>query len=240
MRKLLVIVFALAAAVPAFSQTNKNKKKIDVINRAGDHFMIQLASNTLTGLPDSIRSHINSFNRSANVYLMLDKPFKGDPRLSVAFGVGIGTSNTYFKKMIVGINSTKTVLPFTAADSANNYKKNKLSTAYLEVPVELRFSANPNTPNKTLKGAIGVKVGTLLNAHTKGKTLQNAAGTTINDFTEKIASKKFFNTTRLVATARVGYGNFSLFGAYNITSVFKDGVAPPTKLLQIGFTISGL
>ena len=240
MRKLLVIVFALAAAAPAFSQTTKEKKKFDLSNRAGDHFMIQIASNTLPGLPDSINTHIKGFNRSANVYLMLDKPFKGNPRFSAAIGVGVGTSNIYFKKMNVNISSSNTILPFTATDSLNHFKKYKLATAYLEAPVELRFTANPGTPNKTLKAAIGVKVGTMLNAHTKGRTLQNAAGRTVNDITEKIATKKFFNTTRLAATARIGYGNFSLFGAYNLTSVFKDGVAAPTKLLQIGITISGL
>ncbi len=240
MRKLLVIVFALAATVPAFSQTIKEKKKFDLVNRAGDHFMVQLASNTLLNMPDSIDSHIKAFNRSANVYLMLNRPFKGNPRLSAALGVGVSTSNIYFKKMLVDIASTKPVLPFTAVDTSNHYKKYKMATSYLEVPVELRFTANPNTPNKTLKAALGVKVGTLLNAHTKGRNLQNAAGGTINDITAKTGTKKFFNTTRLAATARIGYGNFGLFGAYNLTNVFKDGVAPPTRLLQVGLTISGL
>ncbi|MEP6711273.1 MAG: outer membrane beta-barrel protein [Ferruginibacter sp.] len=240
MRKLLVIFLVLTAALPAFSQTPSDKKKIDLVNRAGDHFMVQLASNTLTSLPDSINSHVKGLNRSANIYLMLNKPFKGDPRFSVAFGIGVSTSNIYFKNMIVDIGSVNKVLPFTAVDSVNHFKKYKLSTAYLEVPVEFRFTANPNTPGKTLKGALGVKVGTMLNAHTKGKTLQNGTGNTINDISEKIGSKKFFNTTRLSATARIGYGNFSVFGAYSLTSVFKDGVAPPSKLLQVGLTISGL
>ena len=240
MRKILVIAFSLIVTVPAFSQTTPENKKVDLVNRPGDHFMLQLASNTLTSLPDSIDSHVKSFNRSGNIYLMLNKPFKGSPKFSAAFGIGVGTSNIYFKKMTVDIASTKTLLPFMATDSLNHYKKYKLSTSYLEVPVELRFTANPNTPGKTVKGALGVKVGTLLNAHTKGRILQNAKGTTINDVTEKIGAKKFFNTTRLSATARFGYGNFSLFGAYSLTSVFKDGVAPPSKLLQIGLTLSGL
>jgi hypothetical protein len=100
--------------------------------------------------------------------------------------------------------------------------------------------AKPETPNKSIKGAIGLKVGTLLNAHTKGRNLQNAAGTKINGFTVKESSKSYFNTTRIAATARVGYGIFSLFGAYSITNMFKDGAAADTKLVQIGFTISGL
>jgi hypothetical protein len=44
----------------------------------------------------------------------------------------------------------------------------------------------------------------------------------------------------LAATARVGYGNFTLFGAYDLSGIFKDGVAANMKSLQIGLTISGL
>ncbi|MBC7935102.1 MAG: outer membrane beta-barrel protein [Rhizobacter sp.] len=243
MRKLLVLVIAFMATVPAFSQDipTKTKKKFDLTNRAGDHFMIQLGFNSLQGAPDSVESNIKGLQRSANIYLMFDKPFKGNPRFSVAIGAGIGTNNYYFKKMIVDIGATGTaLLPFRDVDSAQNYKKFKLSTAFLEVPLELRFSLNPEMPNKTFKAAIGVKAGTLLNAHTKGKILRDANDRTLNDNTVKVSSKNFFNTTRLAGTARVGYGNFTLFGAYSFTGVFKDGVAADMKTLQIGLTISGL
>lgn len=243
MRKLLVFIFVLAAAAPSFAQdapTKSTKKTFDLSNRAADHFMVQFALNSWQGAPDSIDSHIGGFNRSANVYIMLDKPFKSNPRLSIAAGIGVGTTNIYFKKMIVDIGATSAVLPFRAVDSLDNYKKFKVSTAFLEVPLELRFTSNPSTPNKTFKAAIGLKVGTMLNAHSKGKGLRNAAGNTLNAKTVKESSKNYFNTTRIAATARVGYGNFSFFGAYSLTGTFKDGVAPDIKGLQVGLTFSGL
>lgn len=160
--------------------------------------------------------------------------------MSIAAGVGIGTTNIYFKKMIVDIASRTTLLPFIAADNANSYKKFKLTTAFVEVPLELRFMNDPEIPNKSVKAALGVKIGTLLNAHTKGKVLRNSTGTTINSSTDKVLSKNYFNTTRLSATARVGYGIFSLVGAYSLTPTFKDGVAPDMKGWQIGISISGL
>lgn len=242
MRKILVLLIAFIATVPAFSQEipKKEKKKFDLSNRAGDHFMLQFGLNSLTGAPDSIDSHIGGFQRSANVYLMFDKPFKGNPRFSIGIGAGIGTNNYYFKKMIVDIGGTSNLLAFNAVDSAQNYKKFKISTAFLEVPLELRFASNPELPNKTLKAAIGVKVGTLLNAHTKAKELRDANDKTINTATIKVSSKNYFNTTRLAGIARIGYGNFSLFGAYSFTGMFKDGVAADMKSFQVGLTISGL
>ncbi len=218
----------------------KSPIRYDLSHKAGDHLMVQLASNQWAGAPDSISNRINGLNRSANVYFMLNKPFKGNPKLSVGFGVGIGTSNIYFKKMEVDITNTSTVLGFINTDSTNNYKKYKLATAYLEAPIELRYSSNPDNYMKGIKAAIGIKVGTLLNAHTKGKNLKTKTGTALNEYTIKENSKSYFNTTRLAATARVGYGNFTLFGSYNFSPIFKDGVAADIKLVQVGITLSGL
>ena len=237
MRKLLFIAFAFLS-LPAIAQTPK--KKYNLSERAADHFVLQLSSDHWTGVPDSIDSHMGGLSRGANVYLMLDKPFKGNERLSVALGIGVGTSHIFFKKMEIDIESPSRVLPFRATDTTANFKKYKLATSFLEVPLELRFSSNPETPNRAVKAAIGIKGGLLLNAHTKGKTLRNPSGATINSYTEKNLTKTFFNSTRFAATARVGYGIFSVFGAYNLTSIFKDGVAADMKLLQVGLTISGL
>lgn len=239
MRKLSVFILALIVTASAFSQTTPANKST-LQSRAADHLMIQLAANFWNGTADSVSNYIKGFNRSANVYVMLNKPFKSSPKLSAAIGIGVGTANMYFDKMEVKITSNKSKLPFIRTDTGINYKKYKLATAFLELPVELRFTAHPETPNKSFKGAIGVKIGTLLNAHTKAKGQMTAAGAKLNPGTFKEASKAYFNTTRLSVTARAGYGLFSLFGSYGITNVFKDGVAADTKPLQIGITISGL
>ncbi|HMT96607.1 MAG TPA: outer membrane beta-barrel protein [Ferruginibacter sp.] len=244
MRKLSFFVLALFAISTVIAQETttktKQKKIYNITDRSGDHLMFQIAANFWPGAPDSISSHIKSFNRSANLYVMINKPFKSNPQYSFAFGAGISTSNIYFKNMEVGITSTTPTLPFKATDSSNHFKKYKLTTAYLEIPVEFRFTSNPETPSKSWKVALGAKVGTMLNAHTKAKNLLTPNGGTINEYTQKMGSKSFFNTTRLSATARVGYGNFSLFSSFALGNLFKDGVAHPVKPFQIGLCLSGL
>ena len=242
MKKIVLVVIAFVSVSFAFAQKTKPKKDFSqVLTRPGDHIMLQLTSDHWTGAPDSINSRIKGLSRGANIYVMMDKPFKGNPHLSAAFGIGVGTSNIYFKNENVDIkSSTSATLPFQKLDSLNHFKKYKLTTAFLEVPVELRFSSNPENDGKSIKVALGVKVGTLLNVHTKGKTLLNASGATINTYTEKESSKHYFNTTRLAATARIGYGHLSLFGSYQINGIFKDGVAADTKLIQVGLCLSGL
>ena len=112
--------------------------------------------------------------------------------------------------------------------------------SYLEIPVELRFSSNPAGGSKSWKIAIGGKVGTLINLHTKGKDLQDKNNKTINSYIVKENNKKYFNGTRLMGTARIGYGIFSLFGAYQLNNVLKEAAGPDMKLYQVGISLSGL
>src|SRR5438045_4746807 len=146
-------------------------------------------------MPDSISSHQSCFSKGFNAYLMLDKPFKTNPKFSLGIGIGVGSSNITFKNMNVDIKSTAAKLPFTAVDSTNHFKKYKLSLSYLEIPLEFRYSSDPLHSNKSWKVAVGLKAGTLINAHTKGKDLQNKNNTLINSYTEKENSKKYFTGT---------------------------------------------
>ena len=244
MKKIVFVVtsclfFSMAFAQKSTSSTTNNSK-VNFTNRSGDHFMLQLSSDHWAGMPDSISSHNKGFSRGFNAYVMLNKPFKNSPKLSLGIGVGISTSNIYFKKMDVDLKAAPGLLPFIAVDNADHFKKYKVATSYLQVPLEFRFTSKPNSPNKSFKAALGIKVGTLVNAHTKAKTLQNASGTTLNSYLEKENSKRFINSTDFMATARIGYGVFSLFGSYQLNRLLKDGAGPNIKLYQIGITLSGL
>lgn len=244
MKKFFFLIITCLSFASLFAQEEvkpvTSAKKYDLSNRPGDHFMIQLTSDHWTGMPDSIASHQSGFSRGLNAYLMLDKPFKTDSRLSFAIGIGIGSSNIIFKKMNVDLKANSVRLPFTHVDSTNHFKNYKLSLSYLEIPVEFRFSSNPADPGKSWKFALGLKGGTLINAHTKGKELQNKNNQTINSYTEKENSKKYFNGTRFMGTARIGYGIFSLYGGYQLGNVLKDVAGPPMRLYEIGISLSGL
>jgi hypothetical protein len=239
MKKILFVVLAVAFISTAFGQTKKDWSKV-VIDRAGDHLMVQFGMDNWSGAPDSIASRKKGFSRGLNVAIMMNKPFKSDPRWSVALGLGISNSNIFFKNTSVDLKSTTTLLPFRNLDSTDHFKKYKLATTFAEVPIELRYTVDPVNQKKSWKFALGVKVGTMLNAHTKGKTLQTKTNSTLNSYTEKESKRTYFNSTRLVATTRIGIGNFSLFGNYSITSLIKDVAGPAVRPYQIGLCLSGL
>ena len=237
----LLIVFTAQAQVDSTAPAVPKKtprQTIDLSNRAGDHFLIQIGYDSWANKPDSINT--KGFSRSLNMYLMFDFPFKTNPQFSVAIGAGIGSSNIFFEKMELDIAGSTSTLRFRNTADTNNFKKYKLVTAYLEAPIELRFTLDPLNPNKSFKVALGAKIGTLLNAHTKGKNLLNSAGNNINSYTKKENSKRYFNGNRIVATGRVGFGSFTLFGTYQINNFIKEGSGPDIKPYSIGLTISGL
>jgi hypothetical protein len=234
----LFLVTAVAQTNPDTDQKKKSPRKFNLSNRSNDHFLFQLGYDTWLQKPDSIKT--KGFSRSINMYVMLDFPFKTDSRFSVALGAGVGTSTIYLDKQRADIGISQSALRFPNVADTNHYKRYKLVTTYLEAPIELRFTANPENSNKSWKGALGVKIGTMLGAGTKGKNLQSRSGSAINSNTEKIKNKQYFNSTRFNIMGRVGYGNITVFGQYQVNNFIKDGVGPNMRPLSIGITISGL
>lgn len=211
----------------------KDWSKTQLSGRAADHFMLQLGYNGWSGETAGINT--GGLSRTFNMHFLFDFPFKSSPNFSAAIGVGVGTDNMFFKQ--TSIDLTKSPLTF-AKDEVNTYKKYKLATTYLEVPLELRFAANPENFNKSFKAAIGLKVGTMVDAHTKAKISRDASGN--GGYSLRVKDRRNFNATRLAATVRVGYGVFSVFGTYQINTFVRDGAGPNIRPYTIGLCISGL
>ncbi len=251
MKHLLGLILSFSLTTTAFAQvdtgfsspapapTPKKWSTLNLNNRANDHFMIQLSVDNWANKTDTMQ--LKGISRGFNMYLMYDMPFKTNPQFSVAGGVGVSTSNIYFEETYIDIaGRNKNVLDFADVSDTTNFKKYKLTTAYLEVPLELRWLANPENSNRSWKIAVGGKIGTLISASTKGKTLESSSDQVVLNGTFKEKSKRFFNGTRMSATLRAGYGNFSLFGSYQLNNFIKEGSGPNIRPYQIGLTISGL
>lgn len=252
MKNIFVLTFALLVVSLASAQDSATITRVyldtlpevetqrpEPVVRSKDHLLIQVGTNGWANMPDSIST--KGLSRSFNVYFMFDFPFRTNPKISIAAGAGISTSNMYFDKTYIDITGRYgNQLSFRNMSDTIHFKKYKLLTTYLEAPVELRYTAKPDQPNRSLKLAIGGKIGTMVAASTKGKNLVSSTGQTVNTMIQKEKAKKFFNGTRLSATARVGYGVFSVFGSYQINSFIKEGMGPDVRPFMIGLTISGL
>ena len=131
-------------------------------------------------------------------------PSKQILKWSVGVGGGVASDNQYFENTEIDISGRKhNRLTFENVGDTLHYKKYKLNVTYLEAPVELRFTANAENPNKSLKAAIGFKVGGMVGANTKGKDLLNSAGNVINGHIVKEKSKTIFQYDTSKRTGKI-------------------------------------
>lgn len=199
-----------------------------------DFVMIQLGYNNWMNKPDSVKT--KPFGYVFNAYLCYDFPIKKS-HMSFATGVGINTSVVYLDKQMLVVNDTSTLGGAAARIIADPTpgKRYKTVTTYLQAPFELRYFSNNLNRNKGFKAALGVTVGAFLGAHTK--ELTSVSGTTIR---YKENTKRYYSPWNFAATARIGWGNLSVFGSYNITNVFKDNNGPALTPASVGICITGL
>ena len=234
----VMIISATLSLVSAQEKTTKSTKPtIDLTGRSSDHLMLQIGVTQWSGVPDTINT--GGFSKSLNGYFMMDYPSKSNAKFSTAIGIGLGSDRIGFQKTHVRIAELTNKFAFTNVRDTNHFKKTTLVTTYVEAPIEFRYSKHPDT-GKGFKFAAGVKVGMMLNAHTRNAKWENRSGNLLNNYVAKESSKHYLNTTRVVGTMRVGIGHFSLFGNYQFASVIKDGYGPQVKPFTVGITLSGL
>lgn len=231
-----LMLLACLSAAPALAQTDMAPKPdaASVITKPSrDFVMLQFTYDSWTQVPDSVK--IGGFGRGFNAYLCYDFPIQKS-HFSFAAGIGVGTSNIYFQDQELRLADTGAAgNQVTFQKESYDYKKYKLATAYLEAPFELRYYGNINNRNRGFKAAIGLRAGTLVGAHVKDS--REVDGTKV---VEKINTKRYLDKWRFSATARIGWGNFTLVGTYNLNTLFKDGSGPGVVPYSIGLCLSGL
>ncbi|HMN32511.1 MAG: outer membrane beta-barrel protein [Chitinophagaceae bacterium] len=215
----------------SFSITAQTNSKTAYSTPSRDNVMLQIGYTNWSGAPDSIK--IGGIGRAFGGYITYDFPISKS-NFSFAAGLGAGISNIYLKDQVINRKDSSTQILFEP--ETTNYKKYKLTNTYIEVPFELRYFSDKDDRNKGVKAALGLKVGALVSSYTKGKYVFNE-----KPIIDKISTKRYMETMHYAATARIGYGNFSLYGQYSIGGLFKTGNGPENvRPYQIGLCLSGL
>lgn len=232
----LLLTSTLATAQLENDPSTKKKDwtKVDLTKRSSDHIMIQFGYHGWQTRTDTVGT--TGFSRTFNMYFLFDFPFKTSPRWSVGVGAGVGTDNAFFENTTINLKD-RVEVEFQR-DTITKYRKYKLATGYLEAPLELRYSSNPSNMNAGFKAALGVKVGLPIDGHTKAKVDRDANG--FAGYVAKEKDRRHVNNTRIAATARVGYGNVTVFGTYSLTPLFREAQGPIVRPWTVGICLSGL
>jgi len=182
-------------------------------------------------------------SRTLNIYYQYEIRILKS-KFSFVPGVGFGLErykfrNNYFLDNSDGTNSMLPAANFPIGN-ISGISKSQLITNYFDVPLELRFSTRPDDPSKSFKISIGGRVGYLFDSHTKIKYSDNGE-------TKKYKSHEKFNLNdfRYGLYAKIGAGNFAIFGYYNLSTLFQTGRDPDVgnvttsmKNFTIGISLS--
>ncbi len=231
----LVTLLCTVLSPASFAQTTQAPTTAisEVQKPSRDFIMLQFTHEAWANKPDSVKT--GGIGRGFNGYVCYDFPIKNS-NFSFAAGAGIGSANIYLDDQMIGLRDTGARgASVSFLPESPDYKKYKINTTYLEAPFELRYFGNRENRNKGFKAAIGMRAGLLVGAHTKSVREVEGVKTV-----EKVNTKRYLDKYRFSATARVGWGNFTLFGSYNLNAMFTEGRGPDIVPYSIGLCVTGL
>lgn len=180
-------------------------------------------------------------SRGVDVALLYDYVL-GKSNFSIAGGLGFNSHNVHSGGFPIVYNTidgeTYTKLD-TSFFSGQDIGVNKISTNFIDIPLEVRFRSKAHKNGKRIAASVGFKMGFLVQSHTKTETETeyNINGVDVGTKfkTYAIENLTFF---RYGLTARVGYANFYLNFFYSLTPLFQSGRGTEATPISIGIGVS--
>ncbi len=195
--------------------------------RPSDHIVVSLFTDAWSGLPDNMDTYF--INRGIAFDYLQELPL-GKSNFSIAAGLGLSSHNLYSDN-IYEWNIENNNYYFVPIQTDADYKNNKLSLNYINVPVEFRFRTR-NLP-KTFRIHAGIKGGYLINAHTKyfGDNEQG------REIKTKEKSLENIESFLLGLNGRIGYGRINVSAFMSLTEIFKDNNAQDAEFISLGLSV---
>ncbi len=199
-----------------------------VEDRWDDKLVFEITNDMWLDLPKGVE--LRGFSPGFKAYFFSDYTFGQDAIVSFAWGFGVSAENVHSNARPVkeefldgSITGDQIITPY---DDDYNYEKNKFSTTYLELPIELRLITKGRSPFKL---AAGFRLGYLV--QNKQKIIDTEGKRKIYDF-DDIA------TWRYGVSARVGVGKIQLTGFYSLVPLIEEGKGSQVIPFSVGLAIT--
>ncbi len=239
---LLIVIFILSVMssnaqdtippqVPKSKKRKMPKKEMLLVNLNFDSWV---------GHPSYVSPQWGA-SRGVDVAILYDYVL-GKSNFSLAGGLGFNSHNIHSEGFPVVYNTidgdTYTKLD-TSFFRGQDISVNKISTNFIDIPLEVRFRSKAHKNGKRIAAAIGFKLGFLVQSHTKTETETEYSINGV-DIGTKFKTYDIENLTffRYGLTARVGYANFYLNFFYSFTPLFEDGRGTEATPISIGIGVS--
>ncbi len=220
-RYTVLLLFLVSPGV--FSQSDTQENKPD--KYLEDQFYVGLTYNFLLNKPDGVNQRNLSYGLQGGV--IKDVPV--NTRRNIAFGIGLGYAvNSYYTNLLA--TETGDSFQYSIPGSDVSFKRNKIETHLVEMPIEFRWRNSTATTFKFWRIYTGIKLGYIVGSRSKY----------VSD-SEKLS---FYNTDtenfRYGLTFNFGYNTFNIHAYYALNDLFEkgaitsDGVPVSFAPLRIG------
>ena len=153
-------------------------------------------------------------------------------RNNVNLGTGIGL--TWYHYNLRGSYTLQPNVAYTyAIADSMDYSKNRLNVCYANIPLFLEFNTNNEDASRSFHIAVGAQAGYNIFKN-KVKQKYEFDGRT---YKRKIKDDYNVNPFKIDMIARIGYGNFCIFGTYSLTQLFEDNKGPRLYPFSAGISL---
>lgn len=152
-------------------------------------------------------------------------------KLGLITGLGLQWDNYRFDNDVI-LSMEGDTLGFDDPNPERDYKKSKLLTTYLNVPLFLEFQTNSDNDFDSFHLSAGIIGGWRIGSHSK----------VVYDGRNKNKEREDFYTNpfRADAAFRIGWGKINLYAGYNLIPLFKDDKGPELYPFNAGLQIIDL
>lgn len=231
---IIIILISFSGCLNAFSQEitiSDSLQTPDTTKMPNDQIIFNVLSNTWLNSPKNIK--LMPVSLGVEAYAMT--PIIGKKSsFSIAIGFGVGANNIHNNSLPY---DSLEVTYFSPIPGNYEYVKNKITTAYVDIPLEFRFRTKPNFKKRNFKIALGGKFGYLISNYIKynGEDFRNS--------TSKYVKFKEFNVDNITkirygAFVRIGYGKINAIVNYSLSPLFEKDKGPDVVPVSFGLSFT--
>lgn len=184
-----------------------------------------------TTLPSDMRFIEIDYARSISAaFNFADVELGINPHFGFSTGLGIQWNRYGIKNNYTVTFSEDSIYGISTPDF--NYSKNVLKATYITMPLLFEIHTNKK-PSKSFNISLGV-----IGGYKLGSKLKQNYEFEGREYEFKTKGHYHFNPFQAYATARIGYGDVSLFFNYGLTRIFEEGRGPQLYPFQAGLHFS--
>ena len=204
--KRYTLFFILGFTINLCAQVNTEVEDLKYLE---DQFYLGVTYNFILNKPDGVNQ--GNFSYGLKGGFIKDIPLNS--RRNFGIGIGLGYAyNTYYTNLFV--NETESGLEYIVLDSDVSYKRNKLDTHVIEMPIEFRWRTSTPSDYKFWRIYGGMKLGYVVGS--RSKFVSNSA---------KISfSNSDVRNFRYGVMLNFGYSTVNVHAYYALSNLFNDGV----------------